>query len=153
MCWRGVPSFSSESCSTDSVTASSISAHCLQLDRPSVANLGEYNMKKKSSPFISFQFARENILCTLFQTTQGTVLTALPGNQGVGMNTSPLLNLLKTRYSACYQKKEKKGVFKKHHERFTAREKLRAGWEGVFTQALSQETVFSTDPVIQGAHL
>lgn len=69
------------------------------------------------------------------------------------MNTSPLLNLLKTRYSARYQKKENKGVFKKPHERFTVREKLRAGWEGVFTQALSQETVFSTDPLIQGAHL
>lgn len=70
------------------------------------------------------------------------------------MKTS-LLNLQKTRYSACYQKKEKKGVFKKinPYKRFTVREKSRAGWERLFTQALSQETVFSTDPVVQEAHL
>lgn len=47
-------------------------------------------------------------MCTLFQNTQGTVLTALPINEWMGMKVCHLFNLLKTCYSVHYQKK---GVF------------------------------------------
>lgn len=52
-------------------------------------------------------------------------------------------------------KRKKRKVFSKKtpHECLTVREKSRAGWERLFTQALSQESVFCTDPAIQGAHL
>lgn len=102
-------------------------------------------------------------------------------NKCMGMNIHHLLNLLRTHHCAHLQKKgvfwkneqkpkqnkkskqknqkptshtlQKNQTTQKPHSHVNVREKLRAGWQRVFTQALSQETVFSTDAVIEGAHL
>lgn len=85
-----------------------------------------------------------------FEITQGrAVLTALSLDER--MRICHLINLLKTCCAVHYQNKD--ALKKNNHTPFIVCVKLRRGWQGVFTQALSQEAVFSTDTVIQGAHL